>query len=82
MSAESPGDLELIDRPTFAQANEAARCAEEGVLRATGDGRIDLVVGGGFAPFHGGDPGEAGGEWGRFEGPSIGQSVGAGGGTA
>ena len=38
----------------FAQANEAARCVEEGVLRSTADGNIGSIFGWGFAPFHGG----------------------------
>ena len=38
----------------FAQANEAARCYEEGVLRSVADGNIGSIFGWGFAPFQGG----------------------------
>jgi 3-hydroxyacyl-CoA dehydrogenase/enoyl-CoA hydratase/3-hydroxybutyryl-CoA epimerase len=38
----------------FAQANEAARCFEEGVLRSSADANIGSIFGWGFAPFHGG----------------------------
>jgi 3-hydroxyacyl-CoA dehydrogenase/enoyl-CoA hydratase/3-hydroxybutyryl-CoA epimerase len=49
-----PPQQELIDRLMFAQANEAARCLEEGVLRSVADGNIGSIFGWGFAPFHGG----------------------------
>jgi 3-hydroxyacyl-CoA dehydrogenase/enoyl-CoA hydratase/3-hydroxybutyryl-CoA epimerase len=49
-----PPQRELIDRLLFVQANEAARCLEEGVLRSVADGNVGSVLGWGFAPFHGG----------------------------
>ena len=54
LAAEQPPQRELIDRLMFAQANEAARCFEEGVLRSVADGNIGSIFGWGFAPFHGG----------------------------
>lgn len=36
------------------QANEAARCLQEGVLRSVADGNVGSIFGWGFAPFHGG----------------------------
>jgi 3-hydroxyacyl-CoA dehydrogenase / enoyl-CoA hydratase / 3-hydroxybutyryl-CoA epimerase len=53
-AAEQPAQQELIDRLLFAQANEAARCLQEGVLRSVADGNIGSIFGWGFAPFHGG----------------------------
>ena len=53
-SAVQPPQRELIDRLMFAQANEAARCVQEGVLRSVADGNIGSIFGWGFAPFHGG----------------------------
>jgi 3-hydroxyacyl-CoA dehydrogenase / enoyl-CoA hydratase / 3-hydroxybutyryl-CoA epimerase len=53
-AAQQPPQRELIDRLLFAQANEAARCLEEGVLRSVADGNIGSIFGWGFAPFHGG----------------------------
>jgi 3-hydroxyacyl-CoA dehydrogenase/enoyl-CoA hydratase/3-hydroxybutyryl-CoA epimerase len=38
----------------FAQANEAARCFQEGVLRSVADANVGSIFGWGFAPFHGG----------------------------
>jgi 3-hydroxyacyl-CoA dehydrogenase/enoyl-CoA hydratase/3-hydroxybutyryl-CoA epimerase len=49
-----PAQRELVDRLLFAQANEAARCIEEGVLRSVADANIGSILGWGFAPFHGG----------------------------
>ena len=49
-----PPQRELIDRLLFVQANEAARCLEEGVLRSVADGNVGSILGWGFAPFHGG----------------------------
>jgi 3-hydroxyacyl-CoA dehydrogenase/enoyl-CoA hydratase/3-hydroxybutyryl-CoA epimerase len=54
VAAEQPEQQELIDRLMFAQANEAARCLEEGVLRSVADGNIGSIFGWGFAPFQGG----------------------------
>jgi len=51
---EQPEQRELIDRLMFAQANEAARCYEEKVLRSVADGNIGSIFGWGFAPFQGG----------------------------
>jgi 3-hydroxyacyl-CoA dehydrogenase/enoyl-CoA hydratase/3-hydroxybutyryl-CoA epimerase len=52
--ADQPAQRELIDRLLFAQANEAARCFEEGVLRSVAEANIGSIFGWGFAPFHGG----------------------------
>jgi 3-hydroxyacyl-CoA dehydrogenase/enoyl-CoA hydratase/3-hydroxybutyryl-CoA epimerase len=54
VAAQQPAQCELIDRLLFAQANEAARCYEEGVLRSVADANIGSIFGWGFAPFHGG----------------------------
>jgi 3-hydroxyacyl-CoA dehydrogenase/enoyl-CoA hydratase/3-hydroxybutyryl-CoA epimerase len=54
VAAEQPAQRELMDRLLFAQANEAARCLEEGVLRSVADGNIGSIFGWGFAPFRGG----------------------------
>ena len=54
VAATQPEQRELIDRLMFAQANEAARCFEEGVLRSVADANIGSIFGWGFAPFHGG----------------------------
>ena len=54
VAAAQPPQRELIDRLMFAQANEAARCLQEGVLRSVADGNIGSIFGWGFAPFHGG----------------------------
>ncbi len=54
VAATQPAQQELIDRLMFAQANEAARCFEEGVLRSVADANIGSIFGWGFAPFHGG----------------------------
>jgi 3-hydroxyacyl-CoA dehydrogenase/enoyl-CoA hydratase/3-hydroxybutyryl-CoA epimerase len=53
-AAEQPPQGELIDRLMFAQANEAARCFQEGVLRSVADANVGSIFGWGFAPFHGG----------------------------
>ncbi|MFN9746846.1 MAG: 3-hydroxyacyl-CoA dehydrogenase NAD-binding domain-containing protein, partial [Betaproteobacteria bacterium] len=49
-----PPMRELVDRLLFAQAVEAARCLEEGVLRSATDGNVGSILGWGFAPCHGG----------------------------
>ena len=54
VAAAQPSQRELIDRLLFAQANEAARCVEEGVLRSVADANVGSIFGWGFAPFHGG----------------------------
>jgi 3-hydroxyacyl-CoA dehydrogenase/enoyl-CoA hydratase/3-hydroxybutyryl-CoA epimerase len=54
LAPQQPTQAELIDRLMFAQANEAARCLDEGVLRSVADGNIGSIFGWGFAPFHGG----------------------------
>jgi 3-hydroxyacyl-CoA dehydrogenase/enoyl-CoA hydratase/3-hydroxybutyryl-CoA epimerase len=51
---EQPDQRELIDRLLYAQANEAARCLQEGVLRSVADGNVGSILGWGFAPFLGG----------------------------
>jgi 3-hydroxyacyl-CoA dehydrogenase / enoyl-CoA hydratase / 3-hydroxybutyryl-CoA epimerase len=51
---QQPAQQDLIDRLMFAQANEAARCYEEGVLRSVADANIGSIFGWGFAPFQGG----------------------------
>ena len=54
VAAQQPEQRELIDRLLFAQANEAARCYQEKVLRSVADANIGSIFGWGFAPFHGG----------------------------
>ncbi|HEY6135920.1 MAG TPA: 3-hydroxyacyl-CoA dehydrogenase NAD-binding domain-containing protein [Rubrivivax sp.] len=54
LAPQQPAQRELIDRLLFVQANEAARCMEEGVLRSVADANIGSIFGWGFAPFHGG----------------------------
>jgi 3-hydroxyacyl-CoA dehydrogenase/enoyl-CoA hydratase/3-hydroxybutyryl-CoA epimerase len=54
VAAAQPPQAELIDRLMIAQANEAARCLEEGVLRSVADANVGSILGWGFAPFHGG----------------------------
>ncbi len=54
LAAQQPAQQALIDRLMFAQANEAARCYEEKVLRSVADANIGSIFGWGFAPFHGG----------------------------
>ena len=45
---------EMIDRLMYAQANEAAKCHEEGVVETVADTNIGSIFGWGFAPFQGG----------------------------
>ncbi len=52
--AEQLPQQELIDRLLYAQANEAAKCFEEGVVTAVGDTNIGSIFGWGFAPHQGG----------------------------
>jgi 3-hydroxyacyl-CoA dehydrogenase/enoyl-CoA hydratase/3-hydroxybutyryl-CoA epimerase len=54
VAAEQPPQQALVDRLMFAQANEAARCLGEGVLRSVVDGNVGSILGWGFAPFEGG----------------------------
>ncbi len=54
VAASQPAQQELMDRLMFAQANEAARCYQEGVLRSVADANIGSIFGWGFAPFQGG----------------------------
>jgi 3-hydroxyacyl-CoA dehydrogenase/enoyl-CoA hydratase/3-hydroxybutyryl-CoA epimerase len=54
VAVQQPSQQALIDRLMFAQANEAARCFEEGVLRSVADANIGSIFGWGFAPFQGG----------------------------
>jgi 3-hydroxyacyl-CoA dehydrogenase/enoyl-CoA hydratase/3-hydroxybutyryl-CoA epimerase len=52
--ADQPTQLELVDRLMFIQANEAARCFEENVVRSVADANIGSIFGWGFAPHQGG----------------------------
>jgi 3-hydroxyacyl-CoA dehydrogenase/enoyl-CoA hydratase/3-hydroxybutyryl-CoA epimerase len=54
VASSQPPQRDLVDRLLFAQANEAARCMEEGVLRSVADANVGSILGWGFAPFHGG----------------------------
>jgi 3-hydroxyacyl-CoA dehydrogenase/enoyl-CoA hydratase/3-hydroxybutyryl-CoA epimerase len=54
LADQQPSQQEMIDRMMFAQANEAARCVQEGVVRSVADTNIGSIFGWGFAPFHGG----------------------------
>lgn len=51
---KQPEMQELIDRLLYIQANESARCYEEGVVRSVADANIGSIFGWGFAPFQGG----------------------------
>ncbi|WP_201619703.1 enoyl-CoA hydratase-related protein [Psychrobacter maritimus] len=51
---EQPDMQELIDRLLYIQANESARCYEEGVLRSVAEGNVGSIFGWGFAPHQGG----------------------------
>jgi 3-hydroxyacyl-CoA dehydrogenase/enoyl-CoA hydratase/3-hydroxybutyryl-CoA epimerase len=52
--AEQPSQQDIIDRLMFIQANEAARCFEEKVVRSVSDTNIGSIFGWGFAPHQGG----------------------------
>ena len=52
--ADQPLQRELIDRFLYVQANEAARCVEEGIVRSVADANVGSILGWGFAPFTGG----------------------------
>ena len=52
--ADQPSQQELVDRLLYAQANEAARCFEENVVRSVADTNIGSIFGWGFAPNQGG----------------------------
>ncbi|VWL88678.1 3-hydroxyacyl-CoA dehydrogenase NAD-binding domain-containing protein [Burkholderia lata] len=52
--ADQPAQQELVDRLMFIQANEAARCFEENVVRSVADTNVGSIFGWGFAPHHGG----------------------------
>lgn len=52
--AEQPTQEELVDRLMVIQANEAARCFEERVVRSVADANIGSIFGWGFAPHQGG----------------------------
>ena len=54
LAAEQPAQSELIDRLMFAQAIEAAKCFEEGVVETVADTNIGSIFGWGFAPHQGG----------------------------
>jgi 3-hydroxyacyl-CoA dehydrogenase / enoyl-CoA hydratase / 3-hydroxybutyryl-CoA epimerase len=43
-----------MDRLLYVQANEAARCLDEGVVLSVADANVGSVLGWGFAPFLGG----------------------------
>ncbi|WP_296243540.1 MULTISPECIES: 3-hydroxyacyl-CoA dehydrogenase NAD-binding domain-containing protein [unclassified Psychrobacter] len=53
-ATEQPAMQELIDRLLYIQANEAARCYEEGVLRSVAEANVGSIFGWGFAPHQGG----------------------------
>jgi 3-hydroxyacyl-CoA dehydrogenase/enoyl-CoA hydratase/3-hydroxybutyryl-CoA epimerase len=52
--AEPLAQTDLVDRLLFAQANEAAKCFAEGVVRSVADANVGSIFGWGFAPFQGG----------------------------
>ena len=52
--AVQPSQQEIVDRLLYAQANEAARCFEEKVVRSVADTNIGSIFGWGFAPNQGG----------------------------
>ena len=52
--AEQPEVSDLVERFLFAQALEAARCMDQGILLAAADADVGAVMGWGFAPYTGG----------------------------
>lgn len=53
-SAASMSRMELQERMVFLMVNEAARCLEEEIVTDPADVDFAMVMGTGFAPFHGG----------------------------
>ncbi|MBO1530116.1 enoyl-CoA hydratase/isomerase family protein [Psychrobacter sp. F1192] len=53
-SDEQPSQTELVDRLLYVQANEAAKCYEENVVRTVADANVGSIFGWGFAPNQGG----------------------------
>ena len=51
---EQPPMQDIIDRLLYVQANEAAKCYEEKVVRSVADTNIGSIFGWGFAPHLGG----------------------------
>lgn len=54
LKGEKLSQAEMIERLTFVQALETARCYEEGVVTLVADANIGSIFGWGFAPFKGG----------------------------
>ncbi len=54
LAQQQPSSQEIQDRLMYIQANEAAKCLQEKVLRSVADGNIGSIFGLGFAPFTGG----------------------------
>jgi 3-hydroxyacyl-CoA dehydrogenase/enoyl-CoA hydratase/3-hydroxybutyryl-CoA epimerase len=54
LKGETLSQEEMIDRMWFAQANEAARAFEEGVVTSVADANLGSIFGWGFSPFKGG----------------------------
>jgi len=54
LKGEKLSQEEMIDRMWFAQANEAARAFEEGVVTSVADANLGSIFGWGFSPFKGG----------------------------
>ncbi len=54
IAAEQPGVEEIKKRLLYAQALEAAKCMEEGVLTDPADGDVGAMLGLGFPPYTGG----------------------------
>ena len=49
-----PSSDDVIERYLYVQAVEAARCMDEGVVRAIPDADVGAILGWGFAPYSGG----------------------------